>query len=208
VGVASVGDRITTSVQALDPISQAGVASQLRYRPEVRLVDDEAAVVLVVVDRVDEQAVQIVRATQRRGCRVVVVATELDGRDMLAAVEAGCAGLLRRVEAQPERLVAAVRAAAAGEGTLAPDLLGRLLEQVGRLQRDALAPRGLTATGLTRREATVLRMVAEGHATDEIAGALSYSERTVKNVLHDITTRLQLRNRAHAVAFALREGLI
>ena len=202
--------RITTTVQALDPISRAGVASQLRFRPEVQLVDEgaPATVAVVVVDRVDEQAVQMVRATQRRGCRVVVVATELDGQDMLAAVEAGCAGMLRRIEARPERLAGAVGAAAAGEGTLAPDLLGRLLEQVGRLQRDALAPRGLTATGLTRREATVLRMVAEGHATDEIARALSYSERTVKNVLHDITTRLQLRNRAHAVAFALREGLI
>ncbi|MQA85396.1 MAG: DNA-binding response regulator, partial [Streptosporangiales bacterium] len=44
--------------------------------------------------------------------------------------------------------------------------------------------------------------------TAEIARALAYSERTVKNIIHDITTRLQLRNRAHAVAYAVREGLI
>ena len=184
-----MSDRIAVVVHALDPISRAGVASQLRYRPEIHLVDEdsEAAVALVVVDRMDEQGVQLVRARQRAGCRVVVVAPKLAAADLL---------------------VAAARAAAAGEGPLAPDLLGQLLEQVGRLQRDALAPRGLTASGLTGREVTVLRMLAEGHATEEIATELCYSERTVKNVIHEVTTRLRLRNRAHAVAFALREGLI
>ena len=54
----------------------------------------------------------------------------------------------------------------------------------------------------------MLRLVADGYDTAEIAQQLAYSERTVKNVLHDVTTRLQLRNRSHAVAYALREGLI
>ena len=44
--------------------------------------------------------------------------------------------------------------------------------------------------------------------TGEIAKHLSYSERTIKNVIHDVTTRLQLRNRSQAVAYAMREGLI
>ncbi|MET0864190.1 MAG: helix-turn-helix transcriptional regulator, partial [Nakamurella sp.] len=54
----------------------------------------------------------------------------------------------------------------------------------------------------------VLKLVAGGHDTAEIASLLSYSQRTVKNILHDVTTRLQLRNRSHAVAYAVREGLI
>jgi DNA-binding NarL/FixJ family response regulator len=54
----------------------------------------------------------------------------------------------------------------------------------------------------------VLRLVAEGLDTGEIAKRLSYSERTIKNVIHDVVTRLNLRNRSHAVAYALREGLI
>jgi len=54
----------------------------------------------------------------------------------------------------------------------------------------------------------VLRLIADGCDTSEIANRLAYSERTVKNVLHDVTTRLQLRNRSHAVAYALRQGLI
>ena len=98
--------------------------------------------------------------------------------------------------------------AAAGAGEVPADLLGRLLEQVGRLQRQVLSPRGLTFAGLTPRETEVVRLVADGLDTSEIALRMSYSERTVKNVLHDLTTRLQLRNRTHAVAYAVREGLI
>ncbi|WP_285488781.1 helix-turn-helix transcriptional regulator [Amycolatopsis taiwanensis] len=197
------------AVTAFDPISQAGIASQLRYRPEVGLVEEpvDAAVVLVVVDRIDDQSLQAIRAAGRRGgARVVVVATQIDSRDLLTAVEAGCCGVLRRVEAVPERLITAVRVAVAGDGTLPPDLLGRLLEQIGRLQRDALGP--LLTPGLSKREVAVLRMVADGKATSEIASTLCYSERTVKNILHDVTTRLQVRNRAQAVAYAVREGLI
>ena len=84
----------------------------------------------------------------------------------------------------------------------------RLLEQVQRLQRQVLAPRGLTLTGLSKRETDVLRLLADGHDTADIARTLCWSERTVKNIVHDVTTRLQLRNRAHAVAYAVREGLI
>jgi DNA-binding CsgD family transcriptional regulator len=54
----------------------------------------------------------------------------------------------------------------------------------------------------------VLRLVASGFSTQEIADELCYSQRTVKSILHDVTNRFQLRNRSHAVAYALREGLI
>lgn len=54
----------------------------------------------------------------------------------------------------------------------------------------------------------MLRLVAEGHETSEIAGRLSYSVRTVTTVMHNVTQRFRLRNRAHAVAYALRAGLL
>ena len=95
-----------------------------------------------------------------------------------------------------------------GVGVVPAAVRGGLLERVARLQRQVLAPRGLTFTGLTPRETEVLRLVAEGLDTSEIAARMCYSERTVKNVLHDLTTRLQLKNRTHAVAYAVREGLI
>jgi len=98
--------------------------------------------------------------------------------------------------------------AAAGAGALPPDLLGRLLKQVGYLQRQILEPRGFRVSGLTDREIQVLRLVADGHNTAEIARQLAYSERTIKNVIQDVITRFQLRNRSHAVAYAVRQGFI
>lgn len=206
-------ERIPVAVYARDPISQAGIASQLRTRPEVVVAENgdaaTATVAIVVADEVDDQTIQTMRAVQRGGCRrVLLVATRLDDGALLSAVEAGACGMLRRSEAVTERLLGAIRTAAAGDGTVPPDLLGRLLDQVGRLQRQVLAPRGLTFAGLTDRETKVLRLVADGFDTNEIASTLAYSERTVKNVIHDVTARLQLRNRSHAVAYALRAGLI
>ena len=113
-----------------------------------------------------------------------------------------------RHEATAHRLVQAVLAAARGDGDLPADLLGRLISQVGTLHRSAAGRTGAPPSGLAPREVDVLRLVAEGLDTGEIASKLSYSERTVKNVMHGLTTRLHLRNRAHAVAYALREGYI
>ncbi len=207
-----MGVRIPVFVYASDPVSQAGLASQLRRRPEIHVIDgdpDAASVAVVLVDEVDEPAVNVVRAVQRNGCpRVVLVVARLEDGGLLSAVEAGACGILRRNEAQPDRLAAAVESAAAGDGSVPPDLLGRLLTQVGRLQREVLSPRGITFSGLAEREIDVLRLVAEGYDTADIARRLSYSERTIKNIIHDVTTRLNLRNRSHAVAYAVREGLI
>lgn len=204
---------IPTYVYADDPISEAGVISQLRGRPEVRVVSradiEQAEVALVVADQADEAALRVLRAIQRGGVpRTVLVARTVDDATLVAAAEAGVAGLLRTHEATAEALVRVVQRVAAGNGDVPADLLGRLLEHVGRLQRQVLAPRGLAFAGLAPREAQVLRLVADGFDTGEIASQLCYSERTVKNVLHDVTTRLQLRNRSHAVAYAMREGLI
>jgi DNA-binding NarL/FixJ family response regulator len=170
---------------------------------------DEDAVAVLIVDEIDDQAVRELRLLRRRGVtRIVVVATRVDDPGLLAAVEAGVSGLLQRNQSTPQTLLSSIRAAAAGEGSLPPDLLGRLLGQVGRLQRHVLAPRGLTFSGLTEREVKVLRLLADGLDTAEVAHQLFISERTVKNVVHDVMSRLNLRNRTHAVAYALRQGLI
>jgi DNA-binding NarL/FixJ family response regulator len=202
---------VATYVHARDPISQAGVVAQLRMRPEIRVVEvvGQSAVAVMIADTVDEVTTRDLRALHKDGHpRLMLVATTVDDSSLVAAPEAGLAGLLRRCVATAEMLVRTIVKVASGEGEVPPDLLGRLLEQVGRLQRQVLAPRGLTFTGLTPRETEVLRLVAEGLDTGEIALRMCYSERTVKNVLHDLTTRLQLRNRTHAVAYAVREGLI
>lgn len=206
--------RTIVRVYARDPISETGVKSQLRHRPEVRIVgpddNDAPEVVVVVVDSVDTGTLDAIRFLRRNGdAAVVLVVSHLDGDDLARAIESGAIGLLRRTEATAERLTSVIAAASIGEGTVPPDLLGPLIEQAGRLHRGDLPDaQAVTFTGLSAREVKVLSLVADGWTTAQIAAGLGYSERTVKNVLHDLTTRLQLRNRSHAVAFALREGLI
>ncbi len=200
-------------VRATDPILQNGVCMALRTRQEVWLVDEQAdtavTVALVAADRFDERTAQLLRTVQGRGfTKIVLVAGEMAEAEILTAVETGVCAVARRAEATPDVLVRLVKAAAAGEGALPPDLLGRLLNRVSRLQRHVLEPRGLQLAGITTRESEVLRLVASGFSTQEIAEQLCYSQRTVKSILHDVTNRFQLRNRAHAVAYALREGLI
>lgn len=206
-------DRIRTYVFAHDPISQAGMQAQLRGRPEVAVVEgvdiDGADVAVVVCDEVDPETAQVMTALQRNGVpRVTAVVARLDDTALLAAVEAGVCGLLRRSEATPERISDMIVRAAQGDGTVPPDLLGRLLGHMSALQRDVLGPRGYGLNGLTDREIDVLRMLADGYDTSDIAAQLCYSERTVKNVIHDVTTRFNLKNRSHAVAYAMRAGLI
>jgi DNA-binding NarL/FixJ family response regulator len=75
---------------------------------------------------------------------------------------------------------------------------------VGGLSADPVKP----GSRLEDREVDVLRLVAEGLDTAQIAQRLNYSERTIKHVIHVMLDRLQLKNRPHAVAFAIRSGLI
>lgn len=210
----SGGERITIKVDASDPISAVGMTEALRRQPAMHpLLTPEngvvADVVAVVVDEVDDEALARIRQARSVADRpVVLVASELDQDAVLAAVQAGARSIVRRKDAYAERLADTIATAARGEGSVPPDVLGGLLEQVSRLDHDVLAPRGLRLNGLTEREVAVLRLVAEGCETSEIARELNYSERTIKGVLHDVTNRLQLKNRTHAVAYAVRNGLI
>jgi DNA-binding NarL/FixJ family response regulator len=203
-------DQVPVLLHATDAITHAGVTAALRARPEIRLADgDEAAVVLVVVERLNDDAKKLLRSLQcANHTGIVLIAGDVEDSELLDVVGTGVSAIIRRSEATPDTLVRLVKATAAGEGALPPDLLGRLLARVSRLQRDVLQPNGWDLAGMSQRETRVLRLVADGFETKEIADQLSYSERTVKSILHDITNRFQLRNRAHAVAFALREGLI
>ena len=209
----AVGTKVATYIYASDPISLAGVTAQLRPRTEIRIVEaadvDSAEVAVIVTNALDDETLRVLRAL-RRGAqpRPVLVADVIDDQALVQAAEAGVCGLLHRSDATAEALTRAITSVAAGTGDVPADLVARLLVQLGRLQRHVLVPRGLTFSGLTQRETEVFRMVAEGLDTADIARELSYSERTVKNIVHGVTTRLQLRNRSHAVAYVLREGLI
>src|SRR2546430_12718985 len=119
-------------IAAADPLSLGGLHAALRARPEVRLVAeadvDERAVIVAMFDRLDETVVRRLRAYQAQGVtRLVLVAAELGDPDLLTVVELGVRAVVLRCDATPETLVRLVRVAAAdGEATLPPKLLGRL----------------------------------------------------------------------------------
>jgi len=198
---------------ALDPVSRAGIAAQLARKGFTRLVAESElppdVVVIAVADRLDGPVARDIAAVRRvAGSRMILVAENVDDALLLRATELGFAGIIRRREATATMLAAAVAAVEAGDGSLPPDLIGRLLNVVERLHTRVLAPQGMNAHGLTEREITVLRLVADGLDTAQIASELSYSERTIKDILHQLNARMQLRNRTHAVAFAMRAGLL
>jgi DNA-binding NarL/FixJ family response regulator len=151
-----------------------------------------------------DQAGGLLRRLRRDGHeRIVVVCAHIDDGALVRARELGVGRVVRRCDATPERLSAAVVAAAHDGTRVAPDHFGRLLDQVNRTGQRSVDPHAFSA-----REVEVLRLLAEGYDTADIADALAYSERTIKNVIHAVTSRLQLRNRSHAVAVAMRTGVI
>jgi len=200
-------------VYAADQILRAGVTQQLRPRPEVEVVgpedEERAEASLVVVDRMDDASTRLLRRLDRMSSvRTGLVIGQFDRNALQTTIECGVAAVLRRADANQDSLVHMITAMIRGEGVLPGDMLAHLLDHVGQLQRQVLDPRGLTLSTLSAREVDVLRLVSEGFDTAEIAVKTSYSERTVKNILHEVTTRLQVRNRAHAVGHAMRHGLI
>ncbi|MEV4319691.1 response regulator transcription factor [Actinocrispum sp. NPDC049592] len=205
-------DTVCVAIQATDPMTYLGLKSYLSSQRQLRVAtgrSDQPEVVLFATDRLDSEAVNRLRKTaEDLGRPTVLVTGDLSESTLLTIVEHHVVAILPKHSVTGEELVDSVMAAARGDGIMPPDVLGQLLRQVEALQREVLAPNGLNASGLQPREVHILRLMADGHGTEEIANELRYSERTVKNVLYNLTTRLHLRNRAHAVAYALRAGVI
>ena len=135
--------------------------------------------------------------------RTVLVATSIDSRPSSPPPRSGSAACCGAPTRPPTLSSVPSRQVARRRGRGAPDLLGRLLEQVGRLQRQVLAPRGLAFSGLSPRETEVLRPGRRGRHHRRSPRRCAATDG--QNVLHDLTTRLQLKNRTHAVAYAMRE---
>ncbi|WP_212006916.1 helix-turn-helix transcriptional regulator [Catenulispora pinistramenti] len=180
-------DGIPVAIHTADPITRAGVIELLRAVPCAALVDRVApgVVVLIAVGDADEGVLVGVDGLVP-GAVPVVLAT---GR------------------VRPGLRTAAARrgvAVAGGAGADFDDLARELREIIER----GPVPPAAGSGRLAPREAAVLRLLAEGLSTAEVAVRLAYSERTVKNIVYDLTVRLDVRNRTHAVALAIREGLI
>lgn len=205
--------RVSVSIHADDAITRAGLTSELRQRSEIELVDPPfggaTQVAVFAFESLTEPAFEMIRTVcLKDGAQAVLLVSTLSDDDLLAVVESGACSVLWRREATTAWIVKTVLKAAGGNAALPSDLLTRLLKQVGRLQQHVLRSQGLPAAGLSDRERKILRLAAVGLDTDEIAAELAYSRRTVTSILHDVMARYNLRNRTHAVAYAIREGLI
>jgi DNA-binding NarL/FixJ family response regulator len=125
--------------------------------------------------------------------------------EIVAIVEAGAVGVLAKESLTPATLEANVHAALHGAGVVPSELLASVMATA---EDDPAGEAGTITSVLSPREQEVLRLIADGHATREVATELSYSERTIKNILHDVVTKLGARTRSQAVAHAVRSGLI
>jgi DNA-binding CsgD family transcriptional regulator len=132
---------------------------------------------------VDTAAVDRAAALGRRcSVRLVGLTREAPRDQSRAPGGAGLSAVLVLRALTPLRLLSCLRAVSEGSGSLPAEL--------------------------THREFDVLRLLADGDSTRDIANRLSYSERTVKNIVHDLLAKLNCRTRAHAVALAARRGVI
>ncbi|MGW7696239.1 response regulator transcription factor [Streptomyces asiaticus] len=207
---------LVVTVQDGDPLSRAGLVGYLRSQRNLSVAEGResapqsqgADVAVTIIDQIDSHtATRLRRLVAEMHKRVVLVTNTLDEMQLKTVLESGVQAIVWRHQATPERLVRAVESAARHEGDIPSDLLTRLLTQMERIRRREEST-SEEARKLSPRELSVLELVAKGLDTREIATQLSYSERTVKGVLHGIMTRMYLKNRAHAVAFAIREGYI
>lgn len=179
----------------LDVIGEAAtpgdaVALATELEPEVVLMDLQFG-----TESTGADATRRIRALPQPPAVLVLTNYDTDG-DILGAVEAGASGYLLK-DAPPAELIAAIRAAAAGETALAPAIAGRLLARMR-------APR----LSLSTRETEVLRLVAEGASNSLIAQRLHISDATVKSHLVHIFSKLGVSSRTAAVAAARDAGVL
>jgi DNA-binding NarL/FixJ family response regulator len=147
----------------------------------------------------------IASVAQTSGAHVIACTSDCDEVAVHGAIGAGAVGYLRKDTLTQDVLQAAVQAAEGGASVVVPELLDAMRRGVACDEREQ--PR-FAVPRLTDREQRVLALIAKGHPTREVAEQLCYSERTVKNVLHDVVTKLNVRSRSQAVAHAVRDGLI
>jgi DNA-binding NarL/FixJ family response regulator len=205
---------ISIVVQAADPVSLQGAEVLLR-RSEgtVLLPADQVAradVVLILVNEVTEVTMswmeEAATASANPEMRIVLVADRISKSRLARAVRHGLVSVLPRAQTGFQEILQAVLSSRAGGAEMPGELLRALVEELRTLLRD---PTGsILPGGFEGREVEVLRLLAEGLYTTEIAAKLNYSERTIKNIILAVTRRLNLRNRTHAVAYAMRVGAL
>lgn len=175
--------------------ADAGVAAVARHHPDVVLLDYhlDGTTAIEVIPAI---------AAASPSARVVVLTALAADRTLTECLRAGAAGFVTKQQSIGD-VIAAVRAAAAGQVAVAPALLASALSEL-------LSPPAPDASehGLTSRESAVLRLMADGLQNAEIARQLFISVNTVRNHVASILTKLDARTRTEAVSIAHRHDLL
>lgn len=208
-----VREGLTTVLGLSDGVEVVGSAAD--GAEAVRLVAELAPDVVLMDLRMP--GVGGVEATRRvradhPGTQVLVLTTYADDESILGALQAGALGYLTK-DAGASEIVGAIQAVARGQALLDPGVQQRLVAAAaGGSGTGTTAPEppiGLLAPdGLTAREVDVLRLVAKGRSNPEIAADLFVSEATVKTHINHIFAKAGVRDRAQAVEYAYRTGLV
>ncbi|WP_190143625.1 helix-turn-helix transcriptional regulator [Streptomyces glebosus] len=207
---------ISLAVLASDPITREGARSYFQACSQVRLLEpgrpSEAEVVAMFATQVTEETLVSMRrlsaAPSRSRTWIVLSADGISEARMLRAVRYGLVGFVPRTRAGMESVLQAVLDSRKRRAEPPDVLVQSLLDQLRTLRDGPQESQGPDMARLKEREVEVLKLLAKGFDTAEVADALNYSERTIKNILAGMTDRLGLRNRAHAIAYAMRSGAL
>ncbi len=150
-------------------------------------------------------ALETIKATHPAVC-VIMLTTYANPGYLARAVTAGAAGYLTK-ETDPDRIVAAIRAAVAGDELLDRNLLRAALRNVAPETELPLAAEEPPLEPLTEQEIAVLRLIAAGLGNEEIGAALAISVNTVKTHIRHIFQKLGVSDRTQAAVWAVRHGL-
>ncbi|MFD5256273.1 response regulator [Streptomyces bobili] len=175
----------------------------------VRLVGELAPDVVLMDLRMPRcdgvEATRRIRA-EHPGTQVVVLTTFGDDESLFPALRAGARGYLTK-DAGGDEIVRAVQDVLSGDAGLSPGVQRRLLEHLSAPEPEPKAPVG-PPDGLTAREIEVLVLIAGGLSNQEIARQLQVSTATVKTHINNMFTKTGLNDRAQAVLYAFRKGLV
>ncbi|GAA1459338.1 response regulator [Williamsia maris] len=189
------------SIVATAPDGAALVDAVREHRPDVVLTDLR----MPVMDGADATRTLL---GDNPELPVIVLTTFDDDESVFRALDAGARGYLTK-DANRHELAAAIRSAAAGQSVLDRTVQQRLLRGARAGADDPSTPAsGPGLDSLTTREREVLTHMADGSTNREIAATLFVSESTVKTHINNVFAKLALRDRAQAIAYAYRNGLV